>query len=254
MGKIKNHFNYRVTRDALDFSSVEIIIPFHGQTYHVTRLIESIFRTVKDTKYLITLVDDFSPNAEFLSSLLKANIPGLRGLRNYQHSGFGYSINRALNEPFSRDIPWIVVMHSDVEAEQNTWLSNLVRSLASLKDQNVKMVTSMTDNPTGNLGRLKRQKGDAVDNFILDEDEFIPMYSCIAHRELYMRMNGLMECPYAGSEAQEFANRMRKEGYLQAACGNSWVHHVGEVSLNQFKKNEEVQEKLASVRQKLFFA
>lgn len=252
MEKIKNHFNYTINSDPLTFSSVEIVIPFHGQTAHVANLLESIFRTVRDTKYLITLIDDFSPNAEFLPSLLKANVPGVRGIRNFQHSGFGYSINQALNNPFSRDIPWIVVMHSDVLAVKPTWLLNLVKTLHSLKDQNIKMVTSMTNNPTNNLSRLKCEKGDKLENFILNEDEFIPMYSCIAHRELYHRLNGMMECPYAGSEAREFAQRMRKNGYLQAACGDSWVHHEGAVSLNQFRKDEKVQNRLREVEEKLF--
>jgi GT2 family glycosyltransferase len=252
MEKIKNHFNYTVTGDPLNFSSVEIVIPFHGQTAHVANLLESIFRTVRDTRYLITLIDDFSPNKEFLPSVLKANIPGVRGIRNFQHSGFGYSINQALNNPFSKDIPWIVVMHSDVLAVKPAWLLNLVKALHSLKDQNVKMVTSLTDNPTNNLSRLKCEKSEKLEDFILNEDEFIPMYSCIAHRELYLRLNGMMECPFAGSEAREFARRMRKNGYFQAACGNSWVHHEGGVSLSPFKKDEKVQERLLDVEKKLF--
>ena len=157
MEKIKNHFNYRIEKDSLLLSPVEIIIPFHGQTHHVAKLIDSIFKTVRDTKYCITLVDDGSPNSDFLSSLVKARIPGLRGLKNFQQSGFGYSVNQALRNPFSNQVPWVSILHSDVVAENSSWLSNLNKSMNGMKENNVKMVTSMTNNPTNNLHRLKRE-------------------------------------------------------------------------------------------------
>lgn len=254
MEKIKNHFNYKIETDPVSISPVEIIIPFHGQTHCVTKLIDGIFKTVRDIKYMITLVDDGSANTGFLSSLVKANVPGLRGIKNFKHSGFGYSVNQALRNPFSREIPWVVIMHSDVEVEQPTWLYNLNKTINAMKENGVKMVTAMTDNPTNDLLRLKKDKNEVLENFILDEDEFIPMYCCIAHRELFNRIGPLYECPYAGSEVQEFALRMRKQGFFQGVSGESWVHHEGGKTLDGFIANEKAQEAMENARNKILFS
>jgi GT2 family glycosyltransferase len=58
-----------------------------------------------------------------------------------------------------------------------------------------------------------------------------------------------MECPYAGTEVEEFAWRMRKNGFTQGVCGSSWVHHDGGATLEKFKNNKKVREILRKTRE-----
>jgi len=71
----------------------------------------------------------------------------------------------------------------------------------------------------------------------------------LAHRELFNKVGSLKECPYAGTEAEEFAVRMRLMGYKQAVCGTSWVNHSGGATLANFTENIKVQEMLRKVKE-----
>jgi GT2 family glycosyltransferase len=66
------------------------------------------------------------------------------------------------------------------------------------------------------------------------------MYCVIANRELFNRIGFLKEFPYAGTEAEEFAYRMRSKGFKQGVCGSSWVHHIGGATLKQYENDKKV--------------
>jgi GT2 family glycosyltransferase len=121
-------------------------------------------------------------------------------------------------------------MHSDVEAQQNQWLINMMTSMNNLKSTGVKMVSAQSDNPVNGDPRLKASKIDTNDDITLSDD-YLPFYATLFHRQLIKAVGALKEYPYAGYEDEEFAFRLRKKGFKQAICGKSWVHHEGSATI-----------------------
>jgi len=240
--------NRKIENDPFYMAPVEIIIPFHGEQARVAKLMESIFATVHTNRYLISLVDDGSLNKTFIKDIDKKKMPGVRCFRTDENKGFGAAVNLALKTPWSQKITWIAIMQSDVFAEENNWLSNMGETMNLLKGQGVKMVSPMTNNPMVESSILTGQKSDRRPDAVLTEG-FLPMYCVLAHRELFNRVGPLKECPYAGTEAQEFAVRMRLLGYKQAVCGSSWVNHSGGATLANFAENTKVQGILRKVKE-----
>ena len=153
----------------------------------------------------------------------------------------GAAVNLALKTPWKGEagnkIGWIVIMHSDVFPEDISWLSNMGKSMQNLYDQNVKMISPLTNNPMVDNENFVGLRGDQKEDYIL-EDGYLPMYCSLMHRELFKRVGLFKEYPYAGVEVEEFAQRMKLNGYKQAVCGNSWVNHIGRATLSNFDKNE----------------
>ncbi len=226
-------------------SPVDIIIPFHGEYDKVSRLMESIFNTVRTNRYQIILVDDASRNKTFISSFKK--VPGVKAIQHKTQKGFGACVNAALADT-RRPQPHVLVVQSDVVVQGTSWLFNLGNSLLQLRDKGVKMVSPMTDNPMDGHPLLKSLNHDFKADAVLTEG-FLPMHCVMCHRELFKRVGGLKEYGYAGGEAAEFAARMGKHGYKQGVCGNSWVHHEGRGTLRLFDRDEKAQEVLRKARE-----
>lgn len=226
---------------------VEIIIPFNGEQTSVSKLMDSIFRTVHTNRYLITLVDDGSQNSAWIKEIEKAKLPGVRCLRQEEQKGFGSAVNLALKNPFNKNIIWVAVLHSDVDVQDNNWLSSLGECLNKLKGQGVKMVSPLTNNP-GPQTLFASKKGHPKQDLILDYNKdkevpsYLPMYCFLSHRELFDRVGLFQEFPYCGLESQEFASRMLSKGYKQAIAGKSWVYHSGGATINRYKNDTKVQE------------
>jgi GT2 family glycosyltransferase len=221
---------------------VEIIIPFHGKHSNVSNLLHSIFHSVYSNRYLVTLVDDASKNDNYYGQIQKANIPNVRILRKNNHGGFGSSVNFALNNPFKfpnldKVIPYIVIIHSDVLPVSKDWLFNMGSSLERMKSDGVKMVSPLTDNPVDPVDRLVcKERNPDLEDFVLTDDEFLPMYCAISHRDLFKYVNFPELPPHVGLEAKEFASQMKLKGFFQGVCGRSWVHHEGGLTLKTFEK------------------
>lgn len=220
---------------------VEIIIPFHGKHSNVSNLLQTIFNSVYSNKYLITLVDDASKNDNYYTQIQKANIPGVRILRKDSHGGFGSAVNFALNNPFKflksdKIIPYVVIIHSDVLPSSRDWLSNMGSSLERMKSNGVKMVSPLTDNPVDPIDRLIcKEKNPNLEDFVLTEDEFLPMYCTISHRDLFKHVSIPEFPPHVGLEAKEFASQMKAKDFLQGVCCKSWVHHEGRLTFNTIR-------------------
>jgi glycosyltransferase involved in cell wall biosynthesis len=233
---------------------VEIIIPFYGKHAHVSKLVQSVFNTIYSNRYLVTLVDDGSPNESYQSQVSNAKIPGLRVLRKEKQGGFGSAINFALRSPFKfsnsdKIIPYVVIMHSDVLLTSKDWLFNLGSSLEKMKSQGIKMVSPLTDNPVEEIGcLLSADRNPDREDVVLEGDDFLPLYCALCHRTLFDYVP-MPEYPYAGFEAKEFSYKMKSKGFLQAACGKSWVHHEGRGTLKSFDKNIKIQRILRNVRE-----
>lgn len=253
----KIFINRKIQNDIFHMADVEIIIPFHGEQTRVTKLLEGVFRTVFTNRYLITLVDDCSPNASFIEKIKSAKIPGTRCFRLSEHKGFGAAVNHALNNPWkfdnkpSKKIPYVCIMQSDCCPEDNQWLSELGSTLERLKSDGIKMVSPMTNNPMSNLNILCAKKGQKREDQILT-DGFLPMYCTLCNRELFSRIGLFKELPYAGVEVQDFALRMQAKGFKQAVSGNSWIHHDGGGTLNNFVSDKKVCKILRKVEEEFF--
>ena len=61
----------KIVNRPFHMASVEIIIPFHGEQAKVATLVENIIASVNTNRYLITLVDDCSVNANFVKDIEK---------------------------------------------------------------------------------------------------------------------------------------------------------------------------------------
>lgn len=204
-------------------SNVDIIIPFYGHYDGVAKLIESIFRCTRSNRYQITLVDDCSPNSEFIESLTKVDV--LQCLRTPEQKGFG----GAMQYGFERtEQPYCIFLNSDVLIEDVGWVRAMGDTLLSLKDKGVRMVAPRTNNAANGDERQECEKGTkAVEDIILEEGH-LSMYCFMCHRQLFSKVGGFIKnYPYGWFEDEEFAYRMRKFGYKQAISGKGWVHHDG---------------------------
>lgn len=239
----KKKISRTIQRKPFD-GSVEIIVPFHGNHSCVSKLLESTFNSIYSNKYLITLVDDASKNSNYFQQIQNASILGVRILRQQEQKGFGAAVNFALNNPFKfmgldaeKIIPYVVIMHSDVIPFSRDWLFNLGSSLERMKSSGVKMVSPLTNNPVEPIDRLTfKKKNPNEEDFVLSEDEFLPMYCTLSHRDLFKYVQMPEFPPHSGREAKEFSVRMRDSGFLQGVCGKSWVYHEGRATLKMFDK------------------
>jgi len=229
--------------------AVDIIIPFHGECSKVNRLVKSILQYTADYPYLITLVDDASPNKNFSKTINDPRllhqscraptaisrgeeVPFVKCIRNKEQKGFGASLNAGL---INTERPIVVFMHSDCEVKDRKWLINLVRSLDGMKKDGVKMVSAKCNNPGASYPKellsMKKPVADkdiVLDGDVLDDSHYIPFYCTICNRQLFNYVGGgFREYPYAWYEDLEFACRMRMSDFMQGISGNSWVWHEG---------------------------
>jgi len=240
--------NRTVVADSFNMQPVEIIIPFYNQSTKVVNLIQDIFLTVQRNRYLITLVDDGSKNPDFIKQLEEKKIPGLRFIIHEKNSGFGAAVNNALRYPFSDNINWVCILHSDVRISDANWLYNLGTSMNKLKSKGVKMIAPLTNNPVVDNPLLKADKATYKDDIILTEG-FLPFYCVFAHRQLFNTVGLLPEYPYAGVEVEVYAKAMKEKGFFQAVCNSSWVQHEGRGTLKHLDNNKKVQEILRKVKE-----
>jgi GT2 family glycosyltransferase len=218
------------------FSECDIIIPFHGQYTKVQQVVQSILLFTKSNPYLLTLVDDASPNATFVETL-RTQAP-IRVLRNNEQKGFAGSLRVGFENTIK---PWVVFMHSDCQVMDHYWLQRLGETALSLKSQNVRLIHARTDNPmTENPYLPSTPHEKACGDKIVETDEPLPLICAMVHRDLFKNIGGfLKEYPYGYYEDVELYYRMKRYGMRQAVCGRSWVHHDGGATLNEvIQKNK----------------
>ncbi len=229
-------------------SPVDIIIPFHDHHDQVAKLVYSILISVKSNPYQITLIDDGSKN-KFFSEDFKdfdrnrpmGTDPIVKVIRSEQRLGFGGALNLGFKNTKQ---PYVMIMHSDCLVENPNWMVSMGESLLALKEFNVRMVAAKSQNPGPGTAKLKAEKGEFVttNDMILNDDEFLPLYCVMAHRELFNRIGGFVKAyPYLGYEDEELAYRMKRHGYKQAVCSKAWINHTGGMTINSLiKENPEV--------------
>lgn len=216
-------------------AAVDIIIPFHGQYEKVTKLVESIYRLTRTNYFTICLVDDASPNRDYIATVAKnvertaarrRVVNNLKVIRCEESKGFG----GALREGYENtDSPYVCFMNSDCVVQDANWLRAMGESLLALKSENVRMISAMTDNIVdGDPAQLGERNTKSPTDIVLDKGSHLSLYCTLAHRELFSHCKGFIkEYPYGMYEDEEFAARMQHFGYKQAVCRRSWIAHEG---------------------------
>lgn len=221
-------------------TKIDIIIPYHGQYDKLWDLLKSILQSTKHP-YQICLVDDASPSDEF-SNRMK-NLPNTNVIRSNQHLGFGGALKLGFEATSN---PLVCFLNSDCLVKHTNWLIELAKSLVNLKEKNVRLVSARTNNPGFDADpRLKATEIDAGDipDIILQNDEYLPLYCAMCHRELFNRIGGFIKAyPIGWYEDQELAKRMARHGFKQAICTKSWVYHEGEATIKELWKNTKYRE------------
>jgi GT2 family glycosyltransferase len=206
-------------------AGIDIIIPYHGLYDHVVRLLESMFKYTPGENCRVCLVDDGSTNLSF-GEKMKA-VPDVTYIRSESQHGFGAAFQAGLAATTN---PWIVGIQSDCVVEDVQWLKGMKKTLTDLKPAGVRMVAARTNNPVVGDPALRGQKGETIEDVVLEKTH-LSLHCFMCHRELFERVGGSFQSyPFCGYEDEEFAHRMRGHGFRQAISGQSWVHHVGELT------------------------
>jgi len=224
---------------------VDIIIPFHGQYEKVVGLIESVWKVTRSNPYQICLVDDASPNNDFISKFeSERHRDGyyenqILPIRSAKRLGFGGALRLGFE---STKQPWVCFLNSDCVVENSSWLIEMGRSLLRLKEHNVRMVSARSDNPgEGYDCRLKGLKNDDTEEDIVlnEKDPPLPFYCTMCHRQLFDRIGGFVKSyPYGMYEDEELAYRMRHHKFSQGISAKSWVHHAGGLTFEALLKSD----------------
>jgi glycosyltransferase involved in cell wall biosynthesis len=238
-------------------SRVDIIIPFHAQYEKVVSLIESILISVKSNPYQITLVDDCSDNENFHQEIndqfKKKAVEGFRPqvvcVRNEKQLGFGASLKVGYE---NTNLPWLLFMHSDCVVEDANFMIEMGQSLFDWREENVpvKMVSARSNNP-GDCVKAKANIEEKSDKNIVLENETLPLFCSMCHRELFDHIRGFIKSyPYAWYEDEELSHRMRKFGFKQGISTKAWIKHEGSSTIKYlWSKNPQAKEIMENNRE-----
>lgn len=217
-------FQAPIGESAFSRDRVNILIPFHAEYSRVSALVQSIWAVTRSNPYQICLIDDASPNADFIQQF--KDKPQIITVRSEKQLGFAGALQLGYE---STSQPWVLFMHSDCIVQTANWMIEMGRALLEMKSIGVRMVSARSNNPGDVDPRLKASSKEQSPHIVMDgPDSFLPLYCAMCHRELFPHIGGFIKnYPYAFYEDVELAHRMRKYGYKQAICGKSWVNHTG---------------------------
>jgi O-antigen biosynthesis protein len=233
-------FVARPLNDVSEFNSqVDIVVPFHGQYEKVTQLMESVFRLTRSNFYRLIVVDDCSPNAQYVKNIQRnadknaerhRHQPVLATVRNETQLGFGGACRAGYE---AGESPYVCFLQSDCLIKDAGWLRSMGETLLKLKGDGVRVVSATTDNPLhGDPAQRGELFGRSAEDAIVGDDSHLSLHCFMCHRDLFPKIGGfLKEYPYGYYEDEEFAARLRKHGFKQAVSRNSWVHHEGEATV-----------------------
>lgn len=230
---MKNNNSAVIKSPSVFDAAVDIIVPYHGQYEKTLALIESIFKFTRSNYYHLYVVDDFSPNDNFLkiisNNARKRSITNFKAMRCSTQRGFAGACQVAVDRS---ENPYICCVNSDCLVEDIGWLREMGESLLEMKSQGVRMVTPRTDNPVNGDEAQRGEKGKFYENVVVPSDSFLSLYCFLCHRELFRRCGGFLKnYPFGGYEDEEFGYRMNKYGFRQGVAGKAWIHHEGEATI-----------------------
>jgi GT2 family glycosyltransferase len=217
---------------------IDIIVPFHGCYDSITQVIKSIFMHSPKIVNKLILVDNGSENKEF--GMMYSEHPKIKIVRSEINLGFGGGVNLGMKN-VEKTI--VVVMHSDSYLTDKNSLSNLYKDFVSMRNQNVAMMTTISDNPQVNEKILQRKFVTEEDPQII-KNNFIPMYCCMIDVAAWNSCQGLPEFPLAWFEDEAFCYKLNRLKYDIAVSYRSFVTHKGSITVKKLitkdKKNIEI--------------
>jgi|694.fasta_scaffold92944_2 GT2 family glycosyltransferase len=234
----KKTFNPVVNVKPVAEKLIDIIVPFCGCYDSVNQVIKSIFMHSPKIINKLILVDNGSENKEF--AIMYSEHPKIKVVRSETNLGFGGSVNLGMK---NAEKTIVVVMHSDSYLTDKNSLSNLYKDFVSMRNQNVAMMTSISDNPQVNEKLLQR-KSAAEEDPKLVNNNFIPMYCCIIDVAAWHNCQGVPEFPLAWFEDEAFCYKLNRLKYNIAVSYKSFVNHKGSLTVKNLiikdKKNIEI--------------
>jgi glycosyltransferase involved in cell wall biosynthesis len=247
-----NHVARPMNDVSLFNSQVDIIVPFYGQYDKVMKLIDSLFRLTRSNYYQLILVDDCSPNPEFIRNIdlnSQKNSQRLRqrnvvkAIRTEEQKGFAGACKVGFE---SGESPYVCFLNSDCVIEDAGWLKNMGESLLKLKSEGVRVVSAVTNNPVGGDSSQKGERFVREENdVILKDDSFLSLFCFMCHRELFSRIDGFIkEYPFGYYEDEEFAARLKKYSFKQAVCKSAYVYHEGQATVHHIWKSHPTARKI----------
>lgn len=221
------------------FTPIDIICPFYKHYHLVGELLESIIRKTMGIAYTVTLVDDCSPNKDFLKDLEKRKLKKipLQYIQQPKQKGFGAALKAGFDATKNQ---WICFLHSDCRIERTDWLINMMTTMNTLKKDGVKLVSAkVNDGGTGFFDPAIINVPGNTNNIIVGSP--LPLICCVVHRDLFDSIGGFVkEYPYGWYEDEELFWRMKLKNFKQAVCGTSLVHHGGGVAIKELVKDRNI--------------
>jgi GT2 family glycosyltransferase len=221
----------------LERSSTDIIIPFHGQYELVTQCVGAISSCTPNQDYTVYLVDDGSPNKNFLELISSVN-KKIKPIQLDKQQGFGAALEAGFKEGNGQTV---VFMHSDVRVDNIYWLSELQKTYINLRKNGVKLVSSRSNSAGSSANGHPLLNGSLEESSDVISDSALPLFCTFCHRELFKRIGGFVKnYPFAWFEDEELFWRMKYFGYKQAISGTSYVTHKGSATINELCRSEKI--------------
>jgi GT2 family glycosyltransferase len=235
---IKHNYKFEYTN-----APVDVIIPFHGQYGLAAECIKSLVSKTLGQIYTITLVDDASPNENFIADLKKEKLKNtpIQFIRLTEQKGFGGALKARFD---ATQNPWVLFLHADCQIVQTDWLLHMLQTMQKLKKQGVKLVSAkLNDGGSGAFDPAVIGDKTFTDDVIVEEP--LPLVCTLINRHLFENIRGFVkEYPYGWFEDEELFWRMKLMGFKQAICGKSFVHHEGGATIRSLLLNPNIKSQM----------
>lgn len=233
---------YSVTYKRLQ-PPVDIIIPFYGHYHLIGQCLESIISQTFSQAYSLTVVDDGSPNKDFIKDLEKNKLKKIpiQYLQHDEQKGFGAALRTGYDNTQNS---WICFMHADCKIVRSDWLSEMMISMQNMKKNGVKLISSkLTHGGTGAYDPAVLGKAEERPDKVAEQS--LPLVCTLINRDLFKNIGGFIKpYPYGGYEDEELFWRMKIKGFKQGISGKSFVEHLGGETLNALMKDKKIDEEM----------
>jgi len=191
--------------------------------------------------YTVTLIDDCSPNKDFIVDLEKHKLKKvpIQYLRHDKHQGFGAALKTGFDNTHN---DWVLFLHADTRIEQTDWLINMLQSMHDWKDEGVKLVhAKVNDGGTGAYSEEVLGTTERRNDMIVEEP--LPLICALVHRQLFDHIGGFVK-PYQFGwyEDEETYWRMRIKNFKQMVCGEAFVYHHGGATIRELQRNYKIKQ------------
>jgi GT2 family glycosyltransferase len=238
------------------FHRVSIVVITRDHLVFTKLCLESVLANTDYADFELIVVDNAS-GEELLSYLdqLTDRFPFIRVVRNKFNRGFATAINQGLVQATGDRF---VLLNNDTIVPEG-WLTPLVRHLDDPQVGAVGPVTNRTSNEAQietSYRTYAEFEGFASEYTTAHAGErfdipMLTMYCFAIRRETHSQVGPLDEAFHiAMFEDDDYALRLRSEGYRLVCAEDVFVHHFGGVSLGSLLESGECQELLKANRER----